>query len=105
MKKRLAFKMYLRHGCEEEYERRHAALWPELRKALKDAGIGNYTIFHDPDTDFLFAYQAIEGDTGSQDMGADETTQRWWAMMKDLMATNPDNSPVTIPVNEVFHLD
>jgi L-rhamnose mutarotase len=38
-------------------------------------------------------------------MGADEITQKWWAYMADIMETNPDNSPVTIPIKEVFHLD
>lgn len=105
MKKRFAFKMFLKPGCEAEYERRHAALWPELKKGIKDAGVSNYSIYHDPDTNILFAYQEIEGEMSSQDMGADEATQRWWDMMKDIMETNPDNSPVTVPINEVFHLD
>ena len=41
----------------------------------------------------------------SQDMGADEITQRWWDYMADIMEVNPDNSPVTIPIQEMFHLD
>lgn len=103
--RRFAFKMYLKPGFEEEYERRHAALWPELKKGIKDAGISNYSIYWDRDTNILFGYQEIEGEQSSQDMGADETTQRWWDYMKDIMETNPDNSPVTIPIQEVFHLD
>ena len=93
--KRFAFKMFLKPGFEEEYERRHAALWPELKKGIKDAGVCNYSIYWDRDTNIQ----------SSQDMGADETTQKWWAYMKDIMETNPDNSPVTIPLQEVFHLD
>ena len=103
--KRFAFKMFLKPGFEEEYERRHAALWPELKNGIKEAGISNYSIYWDRDTNILFGYQEIEGEQSSQDMGADETTQRWWDYMKDIMETNPDNSPVTIPIREVFHLD
>lgn len=103
--KRFAFKMFLKPGCEAEYQRRHAALWPELRQGLKDGGVSNYSIYHDPATNILFAYQEIEGEQSSQDMGADATTQRWWAYMADIMETNPDNSPVTIPIDEVFHMD
>lgn len=103
--KRFAFKMFLKPGCEAEYQRRHAALWPELRKGLAEAGVRNYSIYHDPDTNILFAYQEIEGEQSSQDMGADEVTKKWWAYMADIMETNPDNSPVTIPIHEVFHLD
>ena len=103
--RRFAFKMFLKPGFEEEYERRHAALWPELKQGIKDAGISNYSIFWDRDTNILFGYQEIEGEMSSQDMTADETTQRWWAYMKDIMETNPDNSPVAIDLKPLFHLD
>lgn len=103
--KRFAFKMFLKPGFEEEYEKRHAALWPELKKQIKEAGVKNYSIYWDRDTNILFGYQEIEGEQSSQDMGADEITQKWWAYMADIMETNPDHSPVTIPIKEVFHLD
>lgn len=103
--KRFAFKMFLKPGCENEYERRHAALWPELKRQIEEAGVGNYSIYWDRDTNILFAYQEIEGEQSSQDMGADEVTKKWWAYMADIMETNPDNSPVTVPLHEVFHLD
>ena len=103
--KRFAFKMFLKPGCEDEYQKRHAALWPELKKQIKEAGVNNYSIYWDKDTNILFAYQEIEGEQSSQDMGADEITQKWWEYMADIMETNPDNSPVTIPIKEVFHLD
>ena len=98
--------MFLKPGCEEEYERRHAALWPELKAQIKESGVGNYSIYHDPDTNILFAYQECSGEGNSQDTtNIDPITQRWWDMMADIMEVNPDNSPVTIPLNEVFHLD
>lgn len=103
--KRFAFKMFLKPGCEKEYEVRHAALWLELRKQLKDAGIKNYSIHWDKDTNILFAYQEFEGDKSSQDMGADEITKKWWEYMADIMETNPDNSPVTVPLQEVFYME
>ena len=104
--KRFAFKMFLKPGFEEEYQRRHAALWPELKRQIKEAGIGNYSIFWDRDTNILFACQEMADDgQSSQDMGADEITRKWRDYMADIMETNPDNSPVTIPLREVFHLD
>ena len=51
--KRFAFKMYLKPGCEKEYERRHAAIWPELVKMIKDGGVSNYSIYWDKDTNVL----------------------------------------------------
>ena len=105
MKKRFAFKMFLKPGFEEEYERRHAALWPELKKQIADAGVHNYSIYWDKDTNILFAYQEVEGDMGSQDQGGNPIVQKWWDYMAPLMAVNPDNSPVTRDLKSVFHLD
>ena len=104
---RFAFKMFLKPGCEEEYQKRHAAIWPELVKMIKDSGVGNYSIYWDKETNILFGYQECAGDTTSQDTegGVDPITQKWWDMMADIMEVNPDNSPVTIPIKEVFHLD
>ena len=44
MKKRFAFKMFLKPGFEEEYAKRHAAIWPELKQMIKEQGVGNYSI-------------------------------------------------------------
>ena len=104
--KRFAFKMQLKPGFEEEYEKRHAALWPELKKQISDSGVKNYSIFWDKDTNILFGYQEVEGESNSQDAAAaDEITRKWWDYMAEIMEVNPDNSPVTIPLKEVFHLD
>lgn len=104
--KRFAFKMFLKPGCEAEYERRHALLWEELRQQLSDAGVRNYSIFWDKDTNILFGYQEVTGESNSQDSDtADEITRKWWDYMSDIMKVNPDNSPVTVPIKEVFHLD
>lgn len=99
--------MYLKPGCEAEYAKRHTAIWPELKKMItEDQGVSNYSIFWDKDTNLLFAYQECSKDTNSQDTTAvDPITQRWWDMMADIMETNPDNSPVSVPLQELFHLD
>ena len=104
---RFAFKMFLKPGYEAEYERRHAQLWPELQQQITDSGISNYTIFWDRDTNVLYAYQEVaDGASNSQDAeAADEITHRWWDHMADIMEVNPDNSPVTIPLKEVWHMD
>ena len=101
---RLAFKMYLNEGQKEEYKRRHDELWPELHKLLKDAGVSEYSIFLDEDTNTLFAFQKVSGEEGSQDLGTTEIVQKWWAYMADIMKTNADNSPVTIPLEELFFM-
>ena len=103
--KRAAFKMYLKPGCEEEYQRRHNAIWPELKALLSASGVSDYSIFWDKETNILFAFQKTSGEGGSQDLGDNPIVQRWWAYMADIMDTNPDNSPVSIPLDEVFHMD
>ena len=49
-----AFKMRLNPGCEEEYMKRHDDIWPELVGLLKDAGISDYSIHLDRETNILF---------------------------------------------------
>ncbi|WP_320129492.1 L-rhamnose mutarotase [uncultured Sphaerochaeta sp.] len=105
MEQRLAFVMKLKKGFEKEYQRRHAAIWPELKALLSHSGVFDYSIFLDKKTLNLFAFQKISGEGGSQDLALDPIVQRWWTYMADIMETNPDNSPVSIPLEEVFHMD
>jgi L-rhamnose mutarotase len=100
---RYAFKMKLKPGQLAEYKKRHEEIWPELAQLLKDAGVSDYSIFLDEETNTLFAVQKQSG-RSSQDLGSTAIVQKWWAYMADLMDTNPDNSPVTVPLPEVFHL-
>ncbi|HOG05723.1 MAG TPA: L-rhamnose mutarotase [Paludibacter sp.] len=102
--RREAFKMYLKPGYEAEYEKRHNAIWPELRALLKESGVSEYSIFWDKETNVLFAFQLVSGDGGSQDLGENPIVQKWWAYMADIMETNADNSPVSIPLKEVFYM-
>jgi L-rhamnose mutarotase len=102
---RLAFKMYLNEGQKSEYKKRHDELWPELHQLLKNAGVSEYSIFLDEETSTLFAFQKVSGEGGSQDLGQTEIVQKWWAFMSDIMKCNPDNSPVTVPLEEVFYME
>jgi L-rhamnose mutarotase len=97
--------MYLNEGQKEEYKKRHNALWPELHKLLKDAGVSEYSIFLDEETSLLFAFQKVSGEGGSQDLGQTEIVKKWWKFMADIMKTNPDNSPVSVALEEVFYME
>ena len=105
MGQRIAFKMKVKAGAIEDYKKRHDELWPELHKLLKDAGISEYSIFFDEETHILFAFQKQEGEQGSQDLGENEIVRRWWKYMSDIMETNPDNSPVSTTLEEVFYME
>ena len=103
--KRMAFKMHLNPGQKDEYKKRHNEIWPELKKLLKESGVSEYSIFLDEETNTLFAFQKVSGDGGSQDLGQTELVKKWWKFMADIMETNPDNSPVSVPLEEVFFME
>jgi L-rhamnose mutarotase len=103
--KRFGFRMKLYPGFREEYMKRHAEIWPELVTLLKSEGIGNYSIFLDNETNTLFCYQEQLGESSSQDPGQPEIVQKWWKYMSDIMETNPDNSPVSVPLEQVFCME
>lgn len=102
---RFAFKMKLKPGYEAEYKKRHSEIWPELQALLKENGIYDYSIFLDRETNTLFAIQKITGGGGSQDLGQNPIVKKWWAFMADIMDTNADNSPVSVPMQEVFYME
>lgn len=101
---RHAFKMHLNQGMEAEYIRRHDAIWPDLVQLLKASGISNYSIHLDRETNTLFGYLERGDDHTMDDLPSHPVMQRWWAYMGDIMATNPDGSPVAIPLTETFYL-
>ena len=102
---RVAFKMKLHRGQEAEYKRRHDELWPELKQLLKQTGIEDYSIFLDEETNILFGTLKIEDEKKLDELPKHPVMKKWWAYMKDIMDSNPDNSPVSISLKEVFYLN
>lgn len=102
--KRLAFKMKLFEGCEIEYKKRHDALWPELKELLKETGVSDYAIFLDSDTLTLFGVLKITNPNEMIALSEHPVMKRWWEYMKDIMESNPDDSPISIPLEEIFYL-
>ena len=103
--KRVAFKMKLKPGFKDEYIKRHDEVWPGIIELIKRSGISDYSIYLDDETNILFGVQKVSGETSSQDLGAVEIQQQWWDYMSDIMDVNPDNSPVSVHLDEVFHMD
>ena len=101
---RLAFKMHLFPGFEEEYKKRHKEIWPELQSLLKETGVSDYSIFLDETTNSLFGIFKAEDPRKLDDLPSTAVMQKWWKYMADIMETNPDNSPVQVPLKEVFYL-
>lgn len=99
-----AFKMRLNPGCRDEYRKRHDEIWPELVALLKEAGVSDYSIHLDAETNILFAVLWRTDDHGMNAMPSHAIMQKWWAHMADIMETTPDNRPVVVPLDTVFHL-
>lgn len=97
--------MKLFPGYQEEYKKRHDELWTEMETELKNHGAHHYSIFLDEKTNNLFAYVEIESEEKWKKMSETEICQKWWAYMKDIMETNPDKSPVSTELKQVFYLD
>ncbi|MFP4113543.1 MAG: L-rhamnose mutarotase [Spirochaetota bacterium] len=102
---RVGFTMRLKPGNEAEYRRRHDELRPELRKELAAHGVRDYTIFLDPESLTLFAFQRLSEPNDADALSGTEVMRRWWEHMADLMEVNEDKSPVVRPLVEVFHVD
>lgn len=99
------FKMKLYEGMEQEYEKRHNQLWPEMIDMIHEYGGRNYTIFWDRETNILFGYIEIEDETKWNESVDTAINRKWWDYMSDIMETNPDNSPVSVDLAPLFHLD
>ena len=99
-----AFKMKLNAGQLDEYKRRHDEIWPELIDLLKQAGVSDYSIHLDADTNILFGVLWRTEDHKMDDLPNHPIMQKWWAYMADIMETHPSNEPVAVPLIPVFHM-
>ena len=102
---RKAFKMKLYEGMKEEYARRHNALWQDMKDMIHEYGGSNYSIYLDEETNTLFGYIELENEALWAKSADTAICRKWWDFMADIMETNPDNSPVSIDLTDVFHLD
>jgi len=102
---RKAFKMSVHQDQHEEYARRHNPIWKDLEDTLLAHGVRSYSIFLDSTTSELFAYAEIESEERWNAIAATAVCKRWWRYMRELMPSNPDDSPVSEELKEVFHIE
>ena len=105
MAEKYAFRMKLNPGMKAEYIRRHDEIWPELVTLLKDAGMSDYSIHLDEETNALFGVLWRGHDHTMADLPNHPVMKRWWAHMADIMETKPDNEPVAVPLETVFRME
>jgi L-rhamnose mutarotase len=97
--------MSVHPGRYEEYARRHDPIWPELEQTLFEHGVRSYSIYLDATTGDLFAHAEIESEERWNAVAGTDVCQRWWRHMRELMPSNPDSSPVSRELREVFHIE
>lgn len=102
---RKAFVMQVHPDQHEEYRKRHNPIWPELEATLKSHGVHNYSIFLHLEMNQLFAYVEIEDESQWQSIAHTDVCRKWWKHMQEVMPSNPDNSPQTSDLKEIFHID
>jgi len=102
---RKAFKMSVNADEQAEYARRHNPIWRELEETLLAHGVRTYSIYLDPATSELFAYAELESEERWAAVASTDVCRRWWRHMRELMPSNPDDSPVSTELREVFHIE
>jgi L-rhamnose mutarotase len=102
---RKAFRMSVNPDGHDEYARRHTPVWPELEDTLLAHGVRTYSIYLDPATNDLFGYAEIESEECWAAIATTPVCRRWWRHMRELMPSNPDDSPISHDLREVFHIE
>lgn len=103
---RIAFLLRLKPGTGPEYDRSHAAVWPEMLALLKRAGISEYSIFRRDELLFLYMHLESEFDVVWDKIEADPINTRWQQAMAAYFVPVQETRPgERFPfMQEVFYL-
>ena len=103
---RVCFTLQVRTDRMSEYVERHAAVWPDMLRALRDTGWHNYSLFL-RDDGLLVGYLETEDlDAARAGMEATDVNARWQAEMAPYFVQldlPPDRG--FLQLTEVFHLE
>jgi|ACXJ01.1.fsa_nt_gi L-rhamnose mutarotase len=100
---RYAFHLTIRNEYMEEYDRRHASVWDEMKSMLKEAGVKNYSIFRDGI--HVFGYWECENlENTLKHINESIINSRWQEYMNDVILGDPEER-TSGGMAEVFHLD
>jgi L-rhamnose mutarotase len=103
---RVCFQLQVRPERTEEYIKRHADVWPDMRNALREAGWRNYSLFLGPDGTLTGYLECDDFPTAQARMAATEVNARWQSEMADFFVALGEDRPDEgiRPIPEIFHL-
>lgn len=102
---RICFTFEIRPGTEDEYERRHDEIWPELVAAIKESGFANYTLFRRGTEIVAYAECHPDVATALAKLGGYDVNRRWAEWFEDIIVRLVDEHGDLFRVEEVWHLD
>jgi L-rhamnose mutarotase len=104
---RACFLLRVRQEKIDEYKARHAKVWPDMLKALRESGWRNYSLFLRPDGLVVGYCEAEDFEKCRAGMKHHPVNARWQTEMAPLFESpNGDAVDDTMfPLEEVFHLD
>ena len=100
---RLCFFINLVPGSEEEFDRRHHEIWPEMTDAMSNAGYTNYTLFRRGTTVVGYAECAPGVASAGESMGATEIAARWNESFVGIIESMADTERDLLRAEEVWH--
>lgn len=104
---RYCFLLQVRPELLDEYVERHAAVWPEMLRALHESGWTNYSIFARDDGLLVGYVEAESLDQAQAAMAATQVNARWQAEMghffTGLDGRRPDEGFVVL--DQIFNLE
>jgi len=104
---RYCFTLQVRPEMLREYRARHAAVWPEMCRALAATGWRNYSIFARADGLVVGYVESDDLDAALAAMGATSVNARWQAAMSPFFTGLDGGAADTgmTRLEEVFNLD
>lgn len=103
---RVAFRLRIKAGKEDEYDVAHRNVWPALLAKLKEVGILEYSIFR-REQDLFLVMQVRDFDAAWRELDKDPTNLKWQQEMSLLFEPVPDLKPGEkfAMMKEVFYLE
>jgi L-rhamnose mutarotase len=106
MAQRICFQLQVRPEHIAAYRARHAAVWPEMRAALTQAGWRNYSLFISPAGLVIGVCEVDDFDAARSAMEQTEVNARWQREMAPFFEGLGDRRPDQglALLDEIFHL-